>query len=100
MIQAFEFTFELAWKTLQKYSQEMGIQVNGPKPVLKEALKFGFIKLEEQEAWLTMLDDRNLATHAYKQELAEQIFRRIENEHIGPLKTLLERLLSDREHEN
>lgn len=39
VIQAFEFTFELAWKTLQKYSHEMGLTINGPKPVLREALK-------------------------------------------------------------
>ena len=39
VIQGFKSTFELAWKTLQKYSQEMGIDTNGPKPVLREAFK-------------------------------------------------------------
>ena len=96
IIQAFEYTFELAWKTLQKYAQVNGIQVNGPKLVLKEALKFGLVALEDEDAWLQMLDDRNLTSHAYKEDVAIEVTGRVNASHVGLLNKLLQKL--PREH--
>ncbi|MCX6129627.1 MAG: HI0074 family nucleotidyltransferase substrate-binding subunit [Proteobacteria bacterium] len=93
VIHAFEYSFELSWKTLQKYAHDNGIQVNGPKLVLREALKFGLIDIQDEEAWFQMLDDRNLTSHAYKEELAQEISQRICSHHTQLLKKLLERLV-------
>jgi nucleotidyltransferase substrate binding protein (TIGR01987 family) len=94
IIQAFEYTFELAWKTLQKYSQENGIQVNGPKMSLKEGLKFRFISLNDEDKWLQMLEDRNLTSHAYKEDVAKAVVNRIIGEHSTTLRSLCNKLRS------
>lgn len=92
VIQAFEFSFELAWKTLQKYANSQGLEINGPKASLREGVKFRFIDLENEDKWLEMLNDRNLSSHTYKQELAAQVARRIEQSHLPALKALLAKL--------
>jgi len=92
IIQGFEYTFELAWKTLQKYAQQNGIQVNGPRLSLKEALRFALIDIADEEAWLKMLDDRNLTSHAYKEEVAKEVTTRIAGAHISLLQKLAGKL--------
>ena len=47
VIQRFEFTFELAWKTIKLFLVNEGIITKSPKEALKEAFKFGLIKDEE-----------------------------------------------------
>jgi len=74
-IQRFEFCVELAWKSIQKFLQEEKIICNSPKSCLQEAFAFGLIK--DDEAWIHMMDDRNLTVHTYDQELAKQIYSRI-----------------------
>ncbi|WP_367142724.1 HI0074 family nucleotidyltransferase substrate-binding subunit [Desulfosporosinus sp.] len=63
VIQRFEFTFELAWKTLKAVFEDEGlIGLNSPKTVLREAFAMGLI--QDDELWLTMLSDRNsTSTH-------------------------------------
>ena len=75
-IQRFEFTVELAWKLLKEYleSEKFG-EFNSPKSVVKEAFKIGL--LEDGEIWLDMLDDRNLTSHTYDEEIAKEIYRNI-----------------------
>ena len=44
LMQAFEFTFELAWKTLKDYLEEMGFSdVSSPKAVLRQAYQVKYI---------------------------------------------------------
>ena len=44
VIKRFEFTFELAWKTLQdKLYDEGYLTTKGPKPVIKQAFSNGMI---------------------------------------------------------
>ncbi|MBX3730169.1 MAG: nucleotidyltransferase substrate binding protein [Candidatus Sumerlaeia bacterium] len=64
-IHRFEYTFELAWKTLLDYMEEAGIRVVpvAPRHVLKEAFAAGIIK--DGKLWIDMLDQRNLLTHRY-----------------------------------
>lgn len=63
LIQSFEFTFELAWKTLKDYLEEMGIPLRFPREVLKHAFQTNLI--ENGELWLEMLEHRNELTHTY-----------------------------------
>jgi len=85
-IQRFEFCIDLAWKSLQQilYS-EHGIRVNSPKETIRIAYENQLI--HEPEKWLSMIDDRNLTSHTYDEELAEQIYVRL-SEHLRVLKTL------------
>lgn len=57
VIKRFEFTFELAWKTLQDKLYDAGyLTTKGPKPVIKQAFNNGMIK--DGQAWIDMLTDR------------------------------------------
>lgn len=91
LIQRFEFTFELAWKTLKACFENEGlIGLTSPKPVLKEAYAAGLLKSEA--VWLDMLTDRNSTAHIYSEQLAGQICQRILARYIGEFKELAARL--------
>lgn len=75
IIQAFEFCFELFWKTFQKIAENEGSFVGGPKPALQGAFKRGLFM--DDGIWLKMLQDRNLTVHTYNDSLANDIYQRI-----------------------
>jgi nucleotidyltransferase substrate binding protein (TIGR01987 family) len=78
VIQRFEFSFELVWKTLKLYLERQGHECGGPRPTLKKTFTEGLISTpEEGDVWLQMLEDRNLTTHAYDEELAIRIYQHI-----------------------
>lgn len=90
VIQRFEFTYELAWKATKEYMEEMGIvDKNSPKAVIKEA--FAQKLIQNEQNWLLMLNDRNLTSHVYEEEMAQQIAERI----IGCYIIEFEKLLSE-----
>jgi nucleotidyltransferase substrate binding protein (TIGR01987 family) len=72
LIQAFEFTHELAWNTLKDFLEEHGAQnLYGSKDTTREAFKRGLI--ENGEAWMDMIKSRNLTSHTYNESTAAQI---------------------------
>jgi nucleotidyltransferase substrate binding protein (TIGR01987 family) len=76
MIQRFEFTFELAWKTLKDYLEDKGFtEVVGSRDAIRLAFANGIIS--EGEVWMEMLADRNLTTHLYDENKANRIARDI-----------------------
>lgn len=94
-IQRFEFTFETAWKTLQRYLQHHGIETADPRQALKQAFALGLIATpEEADIWLAMLEDRNLTTHTYREALAETIAAHIRADYARLLRELAEKLLA------
>jgi len=70
LIQLFEISFELAWKTLKDMLFYEGYDVNSPKSALKQAFANGIIS--EGELWIKALDGRNLFSHTYNNALAEE----------------------------
>ncbi len=74
-IQRFEFTIELYWKTLKRCLQSEGIEARTPRETLKEAYKAEW--LNDEQAWLQMLKDRNETSHTYNEELAREILSHI-----------------------
>ena len=88
LIQRFEFTFELAWKTLQNCFEDEGLTgLNSPKTVLREAYAARLI--EDEELWLAMLQDRNSTAHIYSEQLARQICEKIRTRYSAALASLL-----------
>ena|SRR3990167_4480868 len=77
VIQCFEYTFELAWKTLQDYlSDEKGYgDIRGPRPVLEQAFQDGII--QDGVLWLDMLKSRNLTTHLYDEAQMQAIYEKV-----------------------
>jgi nucleotidyltransferase substrate binding protein (TIGR01987 family) len=75
-IQRFEFTFELFWKALAAALFEVeGEPQRGPRPTLTTAVARGW--LEDQRAWLNMLQARNETTHTYNEAKAREVYDRI-----------------------
>lgn len=73
LIKRFEFTFELAWKSLYEFLIAQGHTnlFTSPKPILKEAFRAGYIS--DEQIWNNILEDRNLMAHTYDNSLAERI---------------------------
>jgi len=72
LIQAFEYTHELAWKVLRDFLEEHGAkQMYGSKDVTRESFKAGLI--ENGEVWMKMIESRNLTSHTYNEETATEI---------------------------
>ena len=89
-IQYFEFTFELAWKTVKRFAEDEGIaDCNSPKAALKAAFSNGWIK--EEEVWLDMLSSRNKMSHTYSASSALKVFDKLP-EYAKALKKLTSRL--------
>ena len=74
-IQRFEFSFELAWKAIQEALKKEGLGCQSPKSCLREAFAQGWI--EDEDAALAILDDRNLTSHTYNESLAQVVFDRL-----------------------
>jgi len=92
VIQRFEFSFELFWKTLRILLRNSGIETKTPKESLKEAFKIGWLR--EERVFLDMLEDRNRTSHIYDREGAEAIFDRIENGYVQAIGEVLEKIES------
>ncbi len=72
LIQAFEFTHELAWNVLKDYLESQGIQgVVGSRGATREAFKNGLIA--DGEVWMDMVKSRNQTSHTYNEETANEI---------------------------
>lgn len=77
LIQGFEFTFDLAWKTLQDYLRENNRPNDngGPNVIIQQSLDDGIIKGEE--AWKAMKKSRDLTSHSYDGDTADDIAENI-----------------------
>lgn len=94
LIQAFEFTYEMAWKTLQDLLHEKGYEISGPNPVVKQAFQDGYIK--DGELWMDMKESRDKTVHAYNEETANEIAEDIINVYHNLLVQLETRLEAER----
>jgi len=90
LVQSFEFTFELAWKTLKDYLQEQGLEVQFPREVIKQA--FATHLIEDGGLWIEMLDKRNELTHTYNLEQAKKAVHTIRTQYYPPIEQVYEAL--------
>ena len=95
VIQRFEFTFELAWKTLKDYLEDQGVaDAVSPKKVLQKAFQENI--LLDGQLWMEMLEDRNKLSHIYRREMSEDVFTNIKEKYgqaLGDLVLALEKEL-------
>lgn len=70
LIQCFEYTFVLAWKTLKDYLEEEGFSVKSPRETIQIAFQSEFIT--DGHAWIDALEKRNLMAHTYDEARANE----------------------------
>jgi nucleotidyltransferase substrate binding protein (TIGR01987 family) len=90
VIQRFEYTFELAWKTLKDYLEQGGLVISPitPRQVIKEA--FAAKVITDGEVWINMLDHRNLLSHTYDSSVFEQAVEPIAGRYLPAMSKLHE----------
>lgn len=94
LIQTYEFTFELAWKTLKDYLELEGFDVPSPRSTIRQAFQSGYI--QNAEDWMQALNDRNLTTHTYDDQIATKVINDINQKYffiIEELYLYLQKLL-------
>jgi len=93
LIKAYEFSFELSWKTLKDLLAWNGVDARLPREVLKQAFATGLI--DEGQIWIDMLEQRNLMAHTYDQARALQAAELITS-HYWPQLQRLQKALEER----
>ena len=63
LVQTYEFTFELCWKTLKDLLTFEGYEVNSPRETIKKAFELAVI--DDVEHWFNALETRNVLSHTY-----------------------------------
>lgn len=95
VIQRFEYTYELAWKTLQDFLRFKGYDgIAGPNPVLTQAVQDGY--LTDPTGWRAMKKARELAAHTYDGDMAEEVAEAILSIYYPLLHQLEQRLDQER----
>jgi nucleotidyltransferase substrate binding protein (TIGR01987 family) len=91
LIQAFEFTHELAWNTLKDFLESRGVRdLYGSKDATREAFRTGLI--ENGEAWMDMINSRNLTSHTYNEATAAKIVSAIRHTYFSEFEAFRARL--------
>ena len=97
LIQAFEFTHELAWNTLKDLLESRGTTgVLGSRDTTRAAFKLGLI--EQGDTWMQMIESRNQTTHTYNEETVDRIATAITSTYwkeFARLETTLETLRAE-----
>ena len=85
VVQRFEYTLELAWKTIKDYLEESGLVLTAvtPRQVVKDA--FAARIVADGQTWIDMLDHRNLLSHTYDPVNFEQAVDAIHDRYLAAL---------------
>jgi nucleotidyltransferase substrate binding protein (TIGR01987 family) len=100
LVQGFEYTHELAWKTLKDFLEEHGgiKKIYGSKDATREAFKAELI--EDGEIWMDMIKSRNQTTHTYDEETVLEIVNDVTKKYFAQFKSLHEELNRIKEEES
>lgn len=99
LIQAFEFTHELAWNTLKDFLESRGVQnLYGSKDVTRQAFQVGLI--DDGQVWMDMITSRNLTSHTYDEATAAHIASAVRNTYFAQFEALRGTLETLRQEEH
>ena len=93
LVQTFEFSFELGWRTLKDLLFYEGFDERTPRDVIRRAFEAGHLSEEDTETALDALDKRNLLSHTYDEETAEEAVSLIREQYAPMLCRLRDKLL-------
>lgn len=75
-VQAFEFSYELAWKTMKRVLERRGLEIGSPKDTFRKAALDHLI--DDPELWFDFQQKRNLTTHTYNEVYVNEIISSFE----------------------
>lgn len=91
LIQAFEYTHELAWKTLSDFIKSKGnTEIFGSRDATREAFNLNLIN--HGDTWMEMIKSRNLSSHTYNEATTQKIIKAIISDYYPAFVTLEKRL--------
>jgi len=94
LIQCFEYTFELAWKTMKDYLEKEGFEVKSPRSAIQTAFQIQLIT--NGHAWIDALEKRNLMAHTYNENLTKEAELLIRESYYHEIIRLLNQLERER----
>jgi nucleotidyltransferase substrate binding protein (TIGR01987 family) len=88
VIQRFEYSFELAWKSMKDFLEAGGLDIATvtPRQVLKDA--FAAKVIADGQVWIDMLDHRNRLSHTYDSLVFEQAVDAISERYLPAMQRL------------
>lgn len=92
VLHRFEFTFELAWKTMKDALEYLGLvdKTGSPRENIQIGFRHGLI--EDGEKWIEIMLSRNSLAHLYDEKTSRNIYQKIKTEYIQEFKKLRETL--------
>lgn len=89
VIQRFEFTHELAWKMLKLRLEQEDVFAKTPRETLQASLEAEFIV--DGNAWTDLQKMRNLTSHTYNEDLAEEVYSFVIEQGVGLFQQLAQK---------
>jgi len=86
IIQFYEIVFELSWKLMKDYLENIGIDSMGPKGVIRNAYAENI--LSDGHQWILALEDRNMTVHTYDELIAREVEMNIRNKYFPLIEAL------------
>lgn len=91
LIQAFEFTHELAWNCLKDFLEHKGqSEIYGSRDATRKAFELQLI--EDGETWMNMIQSRNRTSHTYNQKVMQEIITDVTEVYFSQFKALANKL--------
>ncbi|MCK5842642.1 MAG: nucleotidyltransferase substrate binding protein [Candidatus Sabulitectum sp.] len=91
LIKSFEYTFELAWKTLKNFLEYSGQNdIYGSRSAIQKAFQLDLI--EDGHGWMEMLKSRNKTSHTYNEETAREICTAVTSQYFELFQRLEEKM--------
>ena len=92
VLHRFEFTFELAWKTMKDVLEYQGVitKLGSPREIIQIAFKQNLI--EDGEVWIEIMLSRNSLAHIYDENTSRKIYNDIKEKYIKQFNDLKDKL--------
>ena len=92
LIQAFEYNYELAWKTVKDFYEAQGeTNIQGSRDAFTLAFNRGLVK-NCGKALIESIRSRQLSSHTYNEETAEEVYNDVINKYYDAFKELFDSL--------
>ncbi len=92
LVQMFEFTFELAWKTIKDKLFYDGVSVGSPREAIRQGFAAGLLLENQAEILLDGLEKRNLFSHTYQEQIVLEAVEYIRHEYVAAIRSLYDTL--------